>query len=127
MNMLSIQADPNKVPELPAEPSVGYWQTVGRRMLRDKVAMAAALGLVAGLETIKGTVRGEDAVAAIVGQRPLVSIPYIELPEETARRQRLRKRVLIIGITVLLALIAIVHLFVMPLDLLTYKLLNRLS
>lgn len=43
MNMLNIAVDPRKVPEVAFERSPGYWQTVGRRLLRDKVAMAAAL------------------------------------------------------------------------------------
>ncbi len=48
MNMLNITVDPRKVPEVAFERSPGYWQTVGRRLLRDKVAMAAAL-VVLGL------------------------------------------------------------------------------
>ena len=43
MNMLNITVDPRKVPEVAFERSPGYWQTVGRRLLRDKVAMGAAL------------------------------------------------------------------------------------
>ena len=42
MNLLNIPVDPRKVPEVAFERSPGYWQTVGRRLLRDKVAMAAA-------------------------------------------------------------------------------------
>ena len=48
MNLLNIPVDPRKVPEMAFERSPGYWQTVGRRLLRDKVAMAAAL-VVLGL------------------------------------------------------------------------------
>ena len=48
MNMLNITVDPRKVPEVAFERSPGYWQTVGRRLLRDKVAMGAAL-VVLGL------------------------------------------------------------------------------
>jgi peptide/nickel transport system permease protein len=48
MNLLNITVDPRKVPEVALERSPGYWQTVGRRLLRDKVAMAAAL-VVLGL------------------------------------------------------------------------------
>ena len=43
MNMLNITVDPRKVPEVAFERSPGYWQTVARRLLRDKVAMGAAL------------------------------------------------------------------------------------
>ena len=45
---MHIAVNPDKVPALAFERSPGYWQTVGRRLLRDKVAMAAAL-VVLGL------------------------------------------------------------------------------
>ena len=41
--MLHVTVDPTKVPALQTERSAGYWQTVGRRFLRDKVAVAAAV------------------------------------------------------------------------------------
>jgi peptide/nickel transport system permease protein len=41
--MLSISVDPTKVPDIGLERSPGYWQTVGRRLLRDKVAISAGL------------------------------------------------------------------------------------
>ena len=40
-NPLHISVDPARVPLLPAERSPGYWQTVGRRFLRDPVAVVA--------------------------------------------------------------------------------------
>ena len=43
MNMLHIQVDAAKVPDVATEATPGYWRTVGRRLMRDKVAMAAAL------------------------------------------------------------------------------------
>ena len=41
--MMHITVDPRKVPEPAMQRSAGYWQTVGRRFLQDKVAVAAAL------------------------------------------------------------------------------------
>jgi peptide/nickel transport system permease protein len=41
--MLSISVDPTKVPDIGLERSPGYWQTVGRRLLRDQVAIGAGL------------------------------------------------------------------------------------
>ncbi len=41
--MLNVTVDPAKVPAVTAERSPGYWQTVGRRFLRDPVAIVAAL------------------------------------------------------------------------------------
>lgn len=41
--MLNITVDKSKVPDIPFERSAGYWENVGRRFLRDKVAVFAAL------------------------------------------------------------------------------------
>ena len=40
--MLNIAVDTAKVPAVPVERSPGYWQTVGRRFVRDPVALVAA-------------------------------------------------------------------------------------
>ena len=41
--MMQIAVDASKVPAVAFERSPGYWQTVGRRFLRDKVAVGAAV------------------------------------------------------------------------------------
>ena len=41
--MLNIAVDPAKVPAVVPERSPGYWQTVGRRFLRDPVAIVAGV------------------------------------------------------------------------------------
>jgi len=41
--MLQVAVDPGKVPALVFERSPGYWQTVGRRFMRDRVAIGAAV------------------------------------------------------------------------------------
>lgn len=46
--MLNVAVNPAKVPALRFERSPGYWQTVARRLLRDPVAVGAAL-VVLGL------------------------------------------------------------------------------
>jgi peptide/nickel transport system permease protein len=40
---MHISVDPQKLPELAMQKSAGYWQTVGRRFMQQKVAVAAAL------------------------------------------------------------------------------------
>jgi len=42
MNMLNVTVDASKVPALRMERSPGYWQTVGRRLVRDPAALVAA-------------------------------------------------------------------------------------
>ena len=44
--MLHVAVDPSKIPAVAPERSPGYWQTVGRRLLRDRVAMGAAIVLL---------------------------------------------------------------------------------
>lgn len=41
--MMQIAVDASKVPAVTFERSPGYWQTVGRRFLKDKVAVGAAV------------------------------------------------------------------------------------
>lgn len=41
--MLNITVDKSKVPDVPFERSAGYWENVGRRFMRDKVAVFAAV------------------------------------------------------------------------------------
>jgi succinoglycan biosynthesis transport protein ExoP len=91
------------------------------------LALAAAAGVVFALETVSGTVRGMDALALVVGQQPLVSIPYIEIQSEVVQRNRYMKYGVMAGAAGLLALLLLLHFAVMPLDILFYKLLNRLS
>ena len=40
--MLNIAVDPSKVPVVPFERSAGYWENVGRRFMKDPVALVAA-------------------------------------------------------------------------------------
>jgi peptide/nickel transport system permease protein len=44
--VLNVTVDPSKVPAVAFERSPGYWQTVGRRLMRDKLALAAGIGIL---------------------------------------------------------------------------------
>ena len=44
--VLNVTVDPRKVPAVAFERSPGYWQTVGRRLMRDKLALAAGIGIL---------------------------------------------------------------------------------
>lgn len=43
MNILNVSVDSSKIPDVPFERSAGYWENVGRRFMRDPVAIAAAV------------------------------------------------------------------------------------
>lgn len=114
--------EPPIAPDRPIKPN-------RKKMIALGIVLAgvAAAGLVMLLETLHGTVRGADAVAAIVGQRPLVLVPYIPIKEEMARQRKLWWRTAIAAIFVAIALLAAIHFFYMPLDSLVFKILLRLS
>lgn len=114
--------EPPIAPDRPIKPN-------RKKMIALGIVLAgvAAAGLVMLLETLHGTVRGADAVAAIVGQRPLVLVPYIPIKEEMARQRKLWWRTAIAAIVVVIALLAAIHFFYMPLDSLVFKILLRLS
>ncbi len=62
--MLNITVDTKKIPSLATERSVGYWQNVFSRLVRDKVAMFAALVIICLL------------IMAIFGQLITPADPY---------------------------------------------------
>lgn len=69
--------EPPILPEYPI--SSGRRKTVALGVI---AALAAALGVAAMLEAMFPRVRGENAVTAITGQKPLVVIPYIKNAED---------------------------------------------
>ena len=114
--------EPPLLPDLPVRPDRKKMIALGFLL-----AVAAAAGLVMTLETIQSKVRGGEALTAIVHQRPLITIPYITIPDELKQRQKIIKR-LVIGAGVgILAALAGVHFLYMPLDLLFFKIMVRLG
>jgi len=90
------------------------------------LAIVGAAGLAMTLEAINGGVRGTAALEAIIHQRPLGTIPYITLQSELDRRRQLRRLGLAGLLVVLVAALAAVHVFYMPLDILYLKILTQL-
>lgn len=91
------------------------------------LAIAAPGALVMALATFDGQIRGANALSHVLGYQPLVVIPYLYIQEEELRFKRNIKRVIILlAITFIVALIAINFLY-MPLDQLFMKILGRLG
>ena len=89
------------------------------------MAFAAAAGLAFLLEMLNQRIRGKGALMAVLGESPLVEIPYITTSDEHLKR----KTLIVWGVTgfaVFLVLsLLIVHFAYMELDLLFYKILAR--
>jgi succinoglycan biosynthesis transport protein ExoP len=114
--------EPPTVPEKPIKPD-------RKKLLAAGFAVAAggSAALTALVETLHGTVRGVDAISGILGQRPLVSIPYIPVAADAHRRRRaLWAGMAAIG-AALVVLVVCIHFVYMPLDLLVAKLLMRFA
>ena len=90
-------------------------------------AIAAAGGIAVLLEMLNQRIRGKGALTMILGQAPLVEIPYITTSGEHIKRKQLIKRI-IIALTVLLVVaLVVINFAYMELDLLFFKILARLG
>lgn len=91
------------------------------------MAVGAPFGAVSVMESMRGVVRGVGSISALVGQRPLVTIPFIPVAAERARRRRLVLMAAGIALAAIVALLLLVHFLVLPLDVLVMKALIRLG
>jgi succinoglycan biosynthesis transport protein ExoP len=90
-------------------------------------AIASSGGGVMALESIDKRIRGTEALAHVLGYRPLVVIPYLPIQEEGVRRKRMRKRALIAAVITLIAVMVALHFLYMPLNILFIKFLAGLA
>ena len=91
------------------------------------LAIAAPAALVMAWATFDGQVRGADALAHVLGYRPLVVIPYLIIREEELRVKRNFKRAIIASAIALVVAALAINFLYMPLDQLVMKILGRLG
>lgn len=78
-------------------------------------ALAAALGVAALLEAMFPRVRGENAITAITGQKPLVVIPYIKNAEDDRSIRDAKKRLTWGAMAALTLVLLLLHFTLQPL------------
>jgi polysaccharide chain length determinant protein (PEP-CTERM system associated) len=91
------------------------------------LALVAAAATVALVEAMRGTVRGIGQIRAIWGQEPLVAVPIIPVPGESAQQ---RKRVMAAAGSAALVgcvILGLVHFLFVPLDQLVMKAITRMG
>jgi uncharacterized protein involved in exopolysaccharide biosynthesis len=88
-------------------------------------AFGGSGGLVFFLETLNQRIRGQEALAIAIRQRPMLAIPYIVIDDEVRDRKRLFKRVAIVAAVALVISAILTHLLYMPLDILMMKIMAR--
>lgn len=89
--------------------------------------MGAGLGLALLLEAFDSAVHDERTLTRLSGAPPFAAVGYIETSAEVNRQAQLRRRLVGMAIGALLAVLVLVHLFVKPLDVAWFVLLNRLG
>ncbi|WP_047537395.1 GumC family protein [Methylotenera versatilis] len=89
--------------------------------------LAGALALAALLEALDRRVRGVESLTSLINMRPLVIIPYISTNAELKRRKNFNKYMLISILALIGISLLVIHFVVMPLDLLTVKLMARFA
>jgi len=114
--------EPPIAPEKPEKPN------------RKKIAvlsmglgLGVGLGLVVLLELMNEVIRGAKALERHTGMHPIVVIPYIETPLDRELRSRRKKLIIIISVILLIVSIAIIHFFVMPLEMVWAKAMLKLG
>ena len=114
--------EPPLLPERPFKPNRPGILTLG-----VVASVAGGLGNLALREVLDKGVHGARAVLAITGAPPLAAIPYIVTPADR-RRRVMRSLIWLVGVVATLAVgAAVVHFFVMPLDILWFVLLQRVE
>lgn len=90
-------------------------------------SVGAGVGLAILVEMLFGGVRGYTQISRIVGKPPIVVIPLIQTDHEKRRKRRIIYSLIVLGIILGLFAVILFHFFVMNLEVLWFKVLNKLS
>ena len=89
------------------------------------LALGSGVGFAAVAESLDDSVRGSKSVALALGAAPLAAIPYLENDNEVSRRKRRLAARAVAAVGAVVLLIAALHVFWTPLDVLWYKALRK--
>ena len=112
--------EPPVLPDRPSKPD-----RIKILLMAIVAAFGGSGGLALLMETLNQRIRGQEALAIAIRQRPMLAIPYIVIEDEVLGRKRLLKRVAI-GIVAVIAISALLlHFLYLPLDILMMKIIAR--
>jgi succinoglycan biosynthesis transport protein ExoP len=114
--------DPAQLPEKPYKPN-----RVAILLIGLVLAIGSGVGLVAVKENLDHSVKTREDLLLLTGARVLSTIPYLESEEERSARRRKKVFWVVILVAAAAGTLVLVHLFVMPLDILWKKVQRRLS
>jgi len=88
-------------------------------------SIASGIGTVAVAESMSQTIRGPASVIKLLSMPPMAVIPYMETEQIGRNRRRKWMFVIALILTALIGAVWLVHVFVMPLDVLWYVVLRK--
>lgn len=109
------------MPEIPIKPNRLVLSFIG---LLFSIFFAVAIALI--LENFDKRLRGVEALASALRLQPLVAIPYIKNKVDTRREKQTVYYMVAGGFLTIIVLILFMHFFLMPLDILIPKTLDRI-
>jgi succinoglycan biosynthesis transport protein ExoP len=114
--------DPPQLPEKPHSPN-----RPAILLLGFILSLGGGVGYASVMESMDTSIRGAKALAGMTKAPVLAMIPYMENARDQLQKRKTRR--LTIGVIVALCLLAltVIHLFVIPLDVLWFKVLRRLA
>jgi uncharacterized protein involved in exopolysaccharide biosynthesis len=112
--------DPAHYPEKPYKPN-----RIAIILIGVVLAMGAGVGLAAARESLDPSIKTPEELQSIVGSPVLSVVSLIETDEEKRRKRIKRALQLLLVMTMAAGAMAVVHIFVMPLDILLIKIQRR--
>lgn len=91
------------------------------------LAIASLAGTLFIMASFDRQIRGADALAHVMGHRPLAVIPYLYIQEEWVRSKRLLKWATIVAVCVVTIIAVALHFLYMPLNVLLMTIFSRLT
>lgn len=114
--------DPAALPEKPVSPNRPAIIFLGFIL-----ALGSGLGFAIVADVISGAVRGARSIQRLLGALPLSVIPYEMNLQDRMKTTRIKKRVVILFISVIMFAILFIHFVVSPLDVLWFRILRKID
>jgi len=116
--------DPPALPEEPKSPN-----RLAIMFLGIILAIGSGLGTGVLLEATDQSIRSDKKLTVLMGVAPLVTIPYIDTPDEKEAKRPEKKLYMLFGGGLLgfVVLLTLVHIFYKPLDVLWFVVLRKLG
>ena len=112
--------EPPALPEEPVSPNRPAILALG-----FVLSLGSGLGFAFVADAISGAVRGARHVQRMLGAAPLAVIPYEKIMTDEHKRKSFQTRSVLVGLVAIIAALFLLHLFVTPLDVLWFSILNK--